>query len=203
MNTRSVSRPTTSASSTSTCGSAAARRLSTSACKLLIHPSFRQQKSGRAPAFYPAPANRRPNESCEAEDSTVDLGGAVEEALAFRSVPRRSRGARGQPRRGKVSSGRGALPRVESAFCSHYGSKMHTRCREEDRPRNTREILPSRFLGQSLQLLISRPARRSLTRARIRAGRPQSAHPAATNSARAERRDYAAARRREWSRYWR
>src|SRR3954465_1551092 len=81
MKTRSVSRPTTSASSTPPCGSAAARRLSTSACKLLIHPSFRQQKSGRAPAFGPASANRRPNESCEGEDSTVDPGKAVEKAL--------------------------------------------------------------------------------------------------------------------------
>src|SRR3954454_22276286 len=49
MKTRSVSLPTTSASSTSTCGSAAARRLSTSACKLLIHPPSDNKKAGERP----------------------------------------------------------------------------------------------------------------------------------------------------------
>src|SRR4051794_6813423 len=47
------------------------------------HPSLLPTTKKRASArFLTCAGDRRPNESCEAEDSTVHLGGAVEEALS-------------------------------------------------------------------------------------------------------------------------
>src|SRR3954447_12976701 len=82
MKRRSVSAPTTSASSTSTCGSAVARRASISACKLLIFPPFMTTKKRASARFGPAPAQGPALRSCGEEDSTVDPREAIESALA-------------------------------------------------------------------------------------------------------------------------
>src|ERR671933_1313527 len=84
MKRRSVWPPTTSASSTSTCGSAAARRASISACKLLINPPSDNKKAGERPLSDLHRRARRAQRKLWGDDSTVHPVAALEESLQDR-----------------------------------------------------------------------------------------------------------------------